>query len=88
MRVRNRKGAAEHLESNAHVVVENPADFKGRWAERFGNDHPIHIEVGCGKASFITGMAAQNPEINYIAIDMQLSVFISRFRQSFGSKST
>ena len=74
MRVRNRKGAAEHLESNAHVVVENPADFKGRWAERFGNDHPIHIEVGCGKGGFITGMAAQNPEINYIAIDMQLSV--------------
>ena len=54
MRVRNRKGAAEHLESNAHVVVENPADFKGRWAERFGNDHPIHIEVGCGKGGFIT----------------------------------
>jgi len=74
MRVRNRKGAAEHLESNAHVVVENPADFKGHWAERFGNDHPIHIEVGCGKGGFITGMAAQNPEINYIAIDMQLSV--------------
>ena len=74
MRVRNRKGAAEHLESNAHVVVENPADFKGRWAERFGNDHPIHIEVGCGKGGFITGMAAKNPEINYIAIDMQLSV--------------
>lgn len=74
MRVRNRKGAAEHLESNAHVVVENPTDFKGRWAERFGNTHPIHIEVGCGKGGFITGMAAQNPEINYIAIDMQLSV--------------
>lgn len=74
MRVRNRKGAAEHLEKNNHVVVENPADFKGKWSERFGNENPIHIEVGCGKGAFITGMAAQNPEINYIAIDMQLSV--------------
>ncbi|RZI48597.1 tRNA (guanosine(46)-N7)-methyltransferase TrmB [Lactococcus kimchii] len=74
MRVRNRKGAGEMLAENAHIVVENPADFKGRWSERFGNHHPIHIEVGCGKGAFITGMAALHPEINYIAIDMQLSV--------------
>ena len=74
MRFRNRKGAGEMLAENAHIVVENPADFKGRWSERFGNDHPIHIEVGCGKGAFITGMAALHPEINYIAIDMQLSV--------------
>lgn len=74
MRVRNRKGAGEMLAENAHIVVENPADFKGRWSERFGNNHPIHIEVGCGKGAFITGMAALHPEINYIAIDMQLSV--------------
>lgn len=74
MRVKYRKGAPEHLQANTHIVVENPADFKGRWAERFGNDQPIHIEVGCGKGAFITGMAALHPEINYIAIDMQLSV--------------
>ncbi|MFC4651532.1 tRNA (guanosine(46)-N7)-methyltransferase TrmB [Lactococcus nasutitermitis] len=74
MRVKYRKGAPEHLQENTHIVVENPVDFKGRWAERFGNNHPIHIEVGCGKGGFITGMAAQHPEINYIAIDMQLSV--------------
>ncbi|AYF99920.1 tRNA (guanosine(46)-N7)-methyltransferase TrmB [Lactococcus allomyrinae] len=74
MRVRNRKGATEMLAENAHIVVENPAEFKGRWAERFGNNHPIHIEVGCGKGAFATGMAALHPEINYIAIDMQLSV--------------
>ena len=74
MRVRNRKGAGDMLAENAHIVVENPAEFKGRWSERFGNNHPIHIEVGCGKGAFITGMAALHPEINYIAIDMQLSV--------------
>ncbi|GBG96660.1 tRNA (guanine-N(7)-)-methyltransferase [Lactococcus termiticola] len=74
MRVRNRKGAAELLEQNQQIVVQNPTDFKGKWAERFGNDHPIHIEVGCGKGGFITGMAEKHPDINYIAIDMQLSV--------------
>ncbi len=74
MRVKYRKGAPEHLQANTHIVVENPAEFKGRWSERFGNNQPIHIEVGCGKGAFAVGMAALHPEINYIAIDMQLSV--------------
>ena len=57
MRVRNRKGATELLEANPQYVVLNPEDAKGKWHEIFGNDHPIHIEVGSGKGAFITGMA-------------------------------
>ncbi|GGE30863.1 tRNA (guanosine(46)-N7)-methyltransferase TrmB [Streptococcus himalayensis] len=74
MRVRNRKGATELLENNPQYVVLNPADAKGKWQDIFGNDHPIHVEVGSGKGAFITGMARQNPEINYIGIDIQKSV--------------
>ncbi|HEK9996011.1 tRNA (guanine-N(7)-)-methyltransferase [Streptococcus equi subsp. zooepidemicus Sz16] len=74
MRVRKRKGAQEHLENNPHYVILEPEAAKGRWSEVFGNDHPIHIEVGSGKGAFITGMALKNPEINYIGIDIQLSV--------------
>ncbi|CZT38560.1 tRNA (guanosine(46)-N7)-methyltransferase TrmB [Streptococcus agalactiae] len=74
MRVRKRKGAEEHLENNPHYVISNPEEAKGRWHEIFGNNNPIHIEVGSGKGAFITGMAEQNPDINYIGIDIQLSV--------------
>ena len=74
MRVRNRKGATELLEVNPHYVVLNPVDAKGKWREIFGNDHPIHVEVGSGKGAFITGMAKANPDINYIGIDIQKSV--------------
>ncbi|MGX7048656.1 tRNA (guanosine(46)-N7)-methyltransferase TrmB [Pseudolactococcus piscium] len=74
MRVRNRKGAPEMMAANRQYVVENPEAFRGKWSEKFGNDNPIHIEVGSGKGGFITGMAQQNPDINYIAIDMQLTV--------------
>ncbi|HEL1013854.1 TPA: tRNA (guanosine(46)-N7)-methyltransferase TrmB [Streptococcus equi subsp. zooepidemicus] len=74
MRVRKRKGAQEHLENNPHYVILEPEAAKGRWCEVFGNDHPVHIEVGSGKGAFITGMALKNPEINYIGIDIQLSV--------------
>lgn len=74
MRVRKRKGAEEHLENNPDYVILNPEEAKGHWREVFGNDKPIHIEVGSGKGAFITGMALQNPDINYIGIDIQVSV--------------
>ncbi|HEP1492808.1 TPA: tRNA (guanosine(46)-N7)-methyltransferase TrmB [Streptococcus pyogenes] len=74
MRVRKRKGAEGHLANNPHYVILNPEDAKGRWHDVFGNDRPIHIEVGSGKGGFITGMALKNPDINYIGIDIQLSV--------------
>ncbi|HHH5026414.1 tRNA (guanosine(46)-N7)-methyltransferase TrmB [Streptococcus pyogenes] len=74
MRVRKRKGAEEHLANNPHYVILNPEDAKGRWHDVFGNDRSIHIEVGSGKGGFITGMALKNPDINYIGIDIQLSV--------------
>ena len=74
MRVRNRKGATELLEAHPQYVILNPADAKGRWQEIFGNDHPIHVEVGSGKGAFVSGIAKANPEINYIGIDIQKSV--------------
>ncbi|VDZ41048.1 tRNA (guanine-N(7)-)-methyltransferase [Streptococcus dysgalactiae subsp. dysgalactiae] len=74
MRVRKRKGAEEHLANNPHYVILNPEDAKGRWHDVFGNANSIHIEVGSGKGGFITGMALKNPDINYIGIDIQLSV--------------
>lgn len=74
MRVRNRKGATELLEAHPQYVILNPADAKGRWQEIFGNDHPIHVEVGSGKGAFVSGMAKANPEINYIGIEIQKSV--------------
>ncbi len=74
MRVRNRKGATELLEAHPQYVMLNPADAKGRWREIFGNDHPIHVEVGSGKGAFVSGMAKANPKINYIGIDIQKSV--------------
>lgn len=74
MRVRKRKGAEEHINNHRDLVIENPELSKGKWHKLFGNNNPIHIEVGSGKGAFITGMATNNPNINYIGIDIQLSV--------------
>lgn len=75
MRLRNIQGARETVEASEYVV-QAPQEQKGKWAEFFGNDHPIHIEVGMGKGQFITTLAQKHPEINYIGIEKYTSVLV------------
>ena len=75
MRLRNIPGADEIIAASPYVIPEH-ADQKGRWRETFGNDHPIHIEIGMGKGKFLMTMAAQHPEINYIGIERYTSVLL------------
>ena len=73
MRVRNRADARERLE-NSPVVFLQPKDNKGKWKEIFGNDKPIHLEIGSGKGKFIHTLAEKHPEINFIAMEAQPTV--------------
>lgn len=77
MRLRNKPWAAEYIEAHPDVIIPNPEDYKGKWHEVFGNNNPIHIEVGTGKGQFVLGMAKQNPHINYIGIELFDSVIVS-----------
>lgn len=76
MRLRNKPWAKDKIASYPQYVVSQPEQWKGRWHERFGNQQPIHIEIGMGKGRFITGMAQVNPHINYIGIELQTSVVV------------
>ena len=39
------------------------------WRDIFGNDHPVEIEIGMGKGTFITGQARARPEVNFLGIE-------------------
>ncbi len=50
------------------------ADFhlKGKWRSNvFKNDHPIVLELGCGKGEYSVGLAKAFPEKNFIGIDIK-----------------
>ncbi|MGX6961542.1 tRNA (guanosine(46)-N7)-methyltransferase TrmB [Vagococcus xieshaowenii] len=86
MRVRNKPWAKELIEENPQYVVENPESYKGKWQSRFEKSQPLHIEVGSGKGRFIVGMAKQNPDINYIAIELEQSVLVSILEKQLEEK--
>lgn len=69
MRIRYKKWARPELEASS-FYIDNPEEMKGKWKSYFGNNHPIHLELGCGKGQFISELASENLDINYIAIDL------------------
>lgn len=75
MRLRNVRGSKEALDASEYVL-KNPEHYKGRWQEVFGNQHPLSIEIGMGKGKFITTLAKQNPNINYVGIEKFSSVLV------------
>lgn len=75
MRLRNIPGADEAIADSPHCIQEPMAE-KGRWNLIFGNDHPVHIEIGMGKGQFIMQLAKDHPDINYIGIERYSSVLL------------
>ena len=74
MRLRNIPGAREAMETSPYVIQDPTEEFKGHWHDFFENNNPIRIEIGMGKGNFITTLATENPDINYIGIEKYSSV--------------
>ncbi|MCT4686187.1 tRNA (guanosine(46)-N7)-methyltransferase TrmB [Vallitalea sp.] len=75
MRLRNVKGSDKKVSEHSRII-EDEKDYKGKWNEKFGNNNPIHIEIGMGKGKFITTLAKNNPNINYIGFEKFTKVLV------------
>ena len=75
MRLRNIPGADDVIQ-NHPIAIKNVKEYKSKWNQIFGNENPIHIEIGMGKGQFILNLAKQNPQINYVGIERYSSVLL------------
>jgi len=54
------------------VVEHVPFEMKGHWRdEYFHNDHPIVLELGCGKGEYTVELAKLYPDMNFIGVDIK-----------------
>lgn len=54
------------------ALQEKGFDMKGHWNEHFfKNNHPIVLELGCGKGEYTVGLGKLFPEKNFIGIDIK-----------------
>ena len=87
MRMRKKKHLEERLEdvgslwSNLRAdSVRFDADEAPKYldfAAIFGNNNPVHLEIGCGKGGFICELASRHPEINFLAVEVYANVLVS-----------
>jgi len=62
----------EHIEEKDYRKLDGRKHaFAGKWKDFFKNDHPIVLELGCGRGEYTVGLAARHPEKNFIGIDIK-----------------
>ncbi len=70
MRMRKKKWALPEL-LTCGFFIEHPQEFRGRWKELFPRqDIPMRLELGCGKGTFAAQMGLQEPDVNFLGIDL------------------
>ncbi len=84
MRMRKKKHLEEKLLKCNNLIDIPPVteDYRTyietkdyfEFSEMFGNENPVHMEIGCGKGQFITEIAGRNKDINYIAVEVNRNV--------------
>ncbi len=87
MRMRKKKNLGPRLEAVADYLLDTVTDDPNAltaiqkkeyldYGAIFGNDHPVYLEIGCGKGQFIAELAARHPEYNYIAVEKVSDVIV------------
>ncbi len=70
MRVKHKPWAKDYIADKNDIFLTEDLLKKGN---PFGNDNPIHLELGMGKGQFIMELSKRNPDINYIGVELQAS---------------
>ena len=52
-------------------VLQYPPGMAGKWHTFFRNDHPITLELACGKGEYTLGLGSRNPGRNYLGVDLK-----------------
>jgi tRNA (guanine-N7-)-methyltransferase len=53
-----------------NFIPDRELETRPDWAEIFGNNNPLALEIGCGIGHFVVQKAAAQPQTNFIAIDI------------------
>lgn len=76
MRLKHKPWAQDALDDQPDIYIKNPESVKGKTQDRFEKVQPLHVEIGTGKGQFITELAQQQPDVNFVGIELQTSIIV------------
>ncbi|MDG0844557.1 tRNA (guanosine(46)-N7)-methyltransferase TrmB [Staphylococcus equorum] len=76
MRMRYKPWAEDYLKSHPELV-DMDGSHAGHISDWFDKNQEIYIEIGSGMGQFITTLAGQNPDINFISLEREKSVVVN-----------
>lgn len=87
MRMRRKKNLEEKLLECSDILLSPVTDDRNYntavdkkeyfdYKELFGNDNRVELEIGCGKGQFICETARLNPDINFLAVELNANVIM------------
>jgi len=63
---------ANVIQPSREDILKETHVLKGNWRSSFfKNDHPVVLELGCGKGEYTVNLAKRNPNKNYIGVDIK-----------------
>ena len=86
MRVRKKKNGQQRIDACSELLIKNVEDLREGFSPIFGNDRPVHLEIGCGKGNFAVGMAKKYPDINFVAMEKVADVCCVALEKAFASR--
>ncbi len=75
MRLRRKPWARPELEA-CPFYFSDARSLRNRWESQFVHPGPLHVELGCGKGGFLARLSEQNPQVNYLGLDIKSEVLV------------
>ena len=75
MRMRRKPNLTTRIEKCAHLLINDPRLYQGRWLDSFGYKE-LRVELGCGKGRFTVETAKAEPDVLFIALEKTANVMV------------
>ena len=73
MRIRTKKWARPELAACPYYIDE-PEKSPGTWKGFFKKEQPLHLDLGCGKCTFLAAVAHRDRSVNFIGVDISVDI--------------
>ncbi len=87
MRVRKKKHGSERILACSRFLIEDPRSLMDDPNAPFSKIRPLHLEIGCGKGSFATGLSSARDDINLIAMEKVSDVAVTALERAARSEN-